>query len=150
MGEIRIIEGVRVTQLKQIFHPKGDVFHGMKRSEQGYSNFGEAYFSTIVKAEIKPWKKHLKMTLNLIVPEGEVKFVIYDDRKESKTENQYFTINLSLKNYCRLTVPPGVWMAFKGIGSDTNLLLNIADLEHDPKEIERIDLDQIQYNWNIE
>ena len=41
------VEGVLLTPLKRIHHPKGDVFHGMKKSDAGFSGFGEAYFSTI-------------------------------------------------------------------------------------------------------
>lgn len=147
MGKDKMIAGIILTPLKQIFHPKGDIFHGMKKSDQGFTDFGEAYFSTIVEGDIKPWKKHLQMTLNLVVPEGEIKFVIYDGRQASRTKGKYFTINLSPENYYRLTVPPGVWIAFKGIGNNKNIILNIADMEHDPEEIVRLDLDQIPYNW---
>jgi len=142
-----IVNGVILTPLKKIFHPQGDVFHGMKKSDQGFNNFGEAYFSTINFSSIKPWKKHLRMTLNLIVPVGEVRFVIYDDREESSTYNNFMEIFLSIDNYFRLTVPPNVWMAFEGIGKELNLLLNIADIEHDPNEIKRVELTEIPYKW---
>ncbi len=141
------IRGVIVTPLKRIYHPQGDIFHGLKKSDPGYVEFAEAYFSKIVKDQIKPWKKHTRMTLNLIVPIGEIKFVIYDDRPESKTQGNFFDIIISEENYCRLTVPPGLWMAFKGIGENLNLLLNIADIEHDPMEIVRIELEAFKYNW---
>lgn len=147
MDKINLLEGVVLTPLKQIFHPQGDVFHAMKKSDPGYLSFGEAYFSTIKNGEIKSWKKHLKMTLNLVVPIGEIKFVIYDDRPYSKTKNSFYVVNLSSNNYQRLTIPPCLWTAFKGIGENTNLLLNIADLEHDPAEIERKTIDAINYNW---
>ena len=39
-------------------------------------------------------------------------------------------------------------MAFKGNNSKTNLILNIANMEYDPEEIERLDVDQIDYNWD--
>ena len=39
-------------------------------------------------------------------------------------------------------------MAFAGVGEDLNLLLNVANLEHDPLEIERKEsLDAINYRW---
>ena len=50
MGEIDI-EGVIVTPLKTIFHPKGDIYHGIKKDDNGYLGFGEAYFSTIKYGE---------------------------------------------------------------------------------------------------
>ena len=37
------------------------------------------------------------MTLNLSVPVGEIKFVLYDDRKNSKTFGEFDEINLSLE-----------------------------------------------------
>lgn len=83
-------------------------------------------FSTIIKDEIKGWKKHSKMILNLVVPIGTIQFVIYDDRAKSSTYKQFFTIKLSQENYQRLTVPSGVWMAFKGIGEDLNMLFKFS------------------------
>ena len=144
----KIIEGVILTPLKQIVNPKGDLYHALKKSDNGYKSFGEAYFSTVIKDEIKGWKKHTVMVLNLIVPIGAVEFIIYDDRIDSSTKNQFFSLILSQENYQRLTVPAGVWMAFRGIGEDLNMLLNIASIEHDPIEAITKQLTDINYTWN--
>ena len=66
------MDGITLTPLRRIENPKGDIFHAMKASDTGFSGFGEAYFSTVNKSDIKGWKKHTKMTLNLIVVMGEV------------------------------------------------------------------------------
>jgi dTDP-4-dehydrorhamnose 3,5-epimerase len=142
------MEGVLLTPLKQIFHPKGDVFHGMKKSDPGFSDFGEAYFSTVHPGEVKPWKKHLRMTLNLVVPVGKIRFVLHDDRPESPTNGQTFSVEIGPRNYQRLTVQPGLWMAFEGLDEGLNLLLNIADMEHDPDEVERADLERFDYPYH--
>ena len=142
------VEGVLLTPLKKIHHPKGDVFHGMKKSDAGYCGFGEAYFSTIHFQDVKPWKKHLEMTLNFVVPMGEIRFVIYDDREDSLTKNNFFDVTLGSDNYQRITIPPGVWVAFSGVGSEFNLLLNLANMEHNPAEVERKEgLSEITYQW---
>lgn len=142
------VDGVLITLLKRIYHPQGDVFHGMKKSDPGFLGFGEAYFSTIHTDNVKPWKKHLEMTLNFVVPVGEIRFVIYDDREDSLTKHNFFDVTLGENNYQRITIPPGVWVAFQGIGSKLNLLLNLANLEHDPNEIERMEnLSDIEYKW---
>ena len=47
-----------------------------------------------------------------------------------------------------LPVPAGVWMAFRGIGEDLNMLLNIASIEHDPSEAITKQLTDINYTWN--
>lgn len=147
MGKITV-QDVLLTPLKRIHNPKGDIFHGMKKSDVGYSGFGEAYFSTVHFEDIKPWKKHFEMTLNFVIPLGDIRFVIYDDREKSPTKGAFFDVVLGESNYQRITIPPGVWVAFSGIGEKLNLLLNLADLEHDPAEIERkLDLSEIPYLW---
>lgn len=140
--------GVLLTPLKSIFHPKGDVFHAMKASDPGFSGFGEAYFSTIRPGDVKGWKKHRRMTLNLVVPVGEIWFVLHDDRAGSTSAGSFFDVSLSSSNYQRLTVPPGVWMGFKGVGTVLSLLLNLANLEHDPAESENVPLDHIPFDWS--
>jgi dTDP-4-dehydrorhamnose 3,5-epimerase len=141
------IDGVVITVLKTIIHPKGNVLHAIKKSDPGFAGFGEAYFSTVNHGEIKGWKKHLRMTLNLVVPVGDIRFVMYDDRETSVSKGNYAEIILSPHNYLRLTVPPGIWVAFQGIGNDLNLLLNLANLEHDPAESENRALESIAYAW---
>jgi dTDP-4-dehydrorhamnose 3,5-epimerase len=81
------IEGVILTPLRKIYHPLGDILHGMKKNDKGFAGFGEAYFTTVHGNQIKGWNKHKKMTLNLVVPVGKVVFVLYDDRKGSKTKD---------------------------------------------------------------
>jgi dTDP-4-dehydrorhamnose 3,5-epimerase len=135
------LDGVVVTPLKQIHHPKGDIYHAMKRSDEGFYGFGEAYFSTINKNDIKGWKKHTKMTLNLVVPLGEIEFVIYDEGKD-----EFFTITLSQNNYKRVTISPNLWVAFRGL-NESNMLLNLASIEHNPDESENIELQNIEYSW---
>ena len=136
------MDRVILTPLKQIHNPKGDIFHAMKKSDVGFDGFGEAYFSTIHKGDVKGWKKHTKMTLNLVVPVGKIEFVLYnEDTKE------FFSIELSQDNYQRLTVKPNLWMAFRGF-EENSMLLNLASIEHDPSEAIKIDLSGIKYEWH--
>lgn len=135
------MDGVILTPLKQIYTPKGDVFHAIKKSDNGFVGFGEAYFSFVNKGDIKGWKKHTKMTLNLIVPVGEIEFVVYNENSK-----EFFSVMLSQKNYQRLSVAPGLWMAFRGL-DENNLLLNLANIEHDPSEALTCDINEIKYEF---
>jgi dTDP-4-dehydrorhamnose 3,5-epimerase len=121
----------------------------MKRTDASFCGFGEVYFSTVNKGQIKAWKRHRNMTLNLVVPCGEIKFALYDDRTESPTCGKFLEVVLSRDNYQRLTVAPMIWMGFKGISEGINLLLNIASIPHDPLEADRLDVHnkRIQYDW---
>ncbi|KYG64737.1 dTDP-4-dehydrorhamnose 3,5-epimerase [Bdellovibrio bacteriovorus] len=142
-----MLEGVQLIPLKRIANPLGDVFHGLKASENSFAGFGEAYFSSVYEGARKGWKKHTRMTLSLIVISGEVRFVIYDDRQDSASSGEFFEVTLSQKNYARLVVSPGLWLAFQGIGIESNILLNIANIEHDPSEAVNAPIEEISYEW---
>ena len=144
-----VIQDVILTPLKIIPGNDGDVLHAIKNYDDGFSDFGEAYFSSINCDRVKAWKRHDRMTLNIIVPIGEIRFVLYDEREKSATKSTFFEVNLSRNNYQRLTVPPGIWMGFQGISDSLNLLLNVADIPHNPDEVERCDLKKINYDWSI-
>jgi dTDP-4-dehydrorhamnose 3,5-epimerase len=143
-----ILAGVLITPLKEISTPGGNVMHAMKSIDTGFSGFGEAYFSKIEPGAIKPWKRHRLMTLNLIVPLGSIRFVIYDDRPYSPTIGKFQEVILSPVRYSRLTIPPMLWMAFQGSVESGGMLLNIADIMHDPNECDRKPIEQIGYIWN--
>lgn len=137
---------IKYISLKKISHPLGDVWHAIKSSDSEYAGFGEAYFSFIEKGKIKGWKKHKKATLNLIVPVGEIKFFAYDEEQEDK-HSKLSSFTLSEENYFRLTVPSGIWLAFKGL-KERNMLLNVSDYSHDPSEVEAIEIENFPINLN--
>jgi dTDP-4-dehydrorhamnose 3,5-epimerase len=142
-----MIKDVIITRLDVIGTPNGNVMHAMKGSSEGYKGFGEAYFSQIKKGAIKGWKRHKVMTLNLIVPVGKIRFVLFDDREIMS--NQFQEVILSTTNYCRLTVPPMIWMGFQDLSNNGSMLLNIANIEHDPSEVDHFEIDKINYKWSV-
>jgi len=142
-----MIDGVVFTSLSIIDTKGGDVLHAMKLSDVGFSGFGECYFSTIESGAIKGWKLHREMVLNLVVPIGSVRFVIFDDREDSEPICQFSDFVLSRNNYGRLTVPEKLWVGFQGVDEQDSLILNIASIPHCPDEVERKMLDEIDYSW---
>ena len=99
-----MIKDVLLTPLDIIEVPNGRVFHALKDLDEGYNKFGEAYFSEVEPGKVKAWKRHQLMTLNLVVPIGEIRFVLFDDRLEGHQE--YGEYYLSPQRYSRLTIPP--------------------------------------------
>ncbi len=144
------VDGVIITPQKIVDVEDGDVFHAMKSTDSEYSGFGEAYFSSIQYGAIKAWKRHKKMILNIVVPVGEIRFVIFDDRNPLNP-GMYQQVNLSRDNYCRLTVPPMVWMGFQGVSRNKSesMLLNIASIPHNPNESDRKVIDEIEFDWSL-
>jgi len=141
-----MIKGVVITPLDVIDTPGGNVMHGMKKTSVGYAGFGEAYFSQIDNGAIKAWKRHKEMTLNLIVPMGKIRFVLFDDREASNT--QFQEVIISESNYCRITVPPMIWMGFQGLYNGRSMLLNVANMVHDAYEVDKVNINKIEFNWN--
>ena len=123
---------IKIKKLKKFKLEDGDVYHALKASESEYYGFKEAYFSTIKNNKIKAWKRHYKMTMNLIVPIGKVQFVFYDENK-----NLLKNLMIGEENYSRITVPPMIWFGFKGVSLNTSYILNISNEIHDPLEVER-------------
>ena len=147
------IDGVLLTPLKQITHPKGDVFHAMKCVDPGFEGFGEVYFSNVLQGLVKAWKRHSRMTLNLVCIVGKIHFVLYDGRENSSTFGKYMEVILSPELpelYRRITIPAGVWMGFVGIGEGKSILLNVANIPHDPLEQVNIPIEEsdIKFDFN--
>ena len=143
MGVVSLVN-ILVTPLKRIPAVGGDVMHVLKNSDNGFNGFGEVYFSWVEQGGIKAWKCHQHMTLNLVVPLGEVSFVFHI--KDQK--NSFRTENIGEKRYVRLTVPPGIWFGFQGRGSGQSLLMNMADMAHDLDEVLRKSASEFNYNWS--
>jgi dTDP-4-dehydrorhamnose 3,5-epimerase len=127
-----------LTDLSIIPGGLGEVRHILKMSDIDFSNFGEAYFSSVSQFAVKGWKRHNQMISNLVVPVGKVQFVVYDNRPGSPIFQKPVEFFLSGENYKRLTIPPGIWFAFKGINEGLNLILNISSIEHDPLECDHL------------
>ena len=141
-----MIKDVLINKLDVFDTPGGNVMHAMKMTSKGYEGFGEAYFSQIEKDAVKAWKRHKEMTLNLIVPVGEIRFILFDDRVAEN--NQFQEIIISKENYCRLTIPPMIWMGFQGLSDGISVLLNIANIEHNADEVDKKKIEEIKFNWN--
>lgn len=146
-----MIEGVKITPLKQILDERGKIMHMLRNDAEGYTGFGEIYFSCVHPGAIKGWHIHKEMVLNYAVPHGNIKFVLYDDRVNCATRGELQEIFMGPDNYCLVTVPPMVWNGFKGIGQEMAIVANCTSITHRADEIDRLDPfdPSIPYNWDI-
>ena len=146
-----MIDGVKITPLRQILDERGKIMHMMRGDSEGFPGFGEIYFSCVHPGAIKGWHIHKEMVLNYAVPHGNIKFVLYDDRADSATRGELQEIFMGPDNYCLVTVPPLVWNGFKGIGQEMAIVANCTSIAHRADEIDRLDPfdSSIPYNWEI-
>jgi len=136
LDKIKILDSIKIN------HNKGDIFKIITKNDHGFDNFEEVYASSVKYNQIKAWKLHKKMTLNLVVLIGSVKFVFYDN-------NQFSSYIIGEDNYKRIVVPPNIWFGFKGLSKSLNLVINVANLIHHDQEVVREDINKFQYDWSV-
>lgn len=144
-----MIEGVKITPLKQIKDERGKIMHMLRSDSPVFKSFGEVYFSTVKPKIIKAWHLHKEATLNYACIKGEVNLVLYDDRENSRTRGKYKSIILSPKEYSLITIPPLIWNGFKGLDKQESIIANCLDLPHNEREMVRRDYTDkyFTYGW---
>lgn len=144
------IMGVTLTALRQITDERGSVLHMLRSDAPDFTRFGECYFSEILPNAVKAWKRHHMQTQTLAVPIGLIRMVMYDDRVGSVTRKQLQVLELGRPDaYFRLCIPSGVWYGFSCLSHTSALLVNCADMLHDPEESDvcLFDDPMIPYQW---
>ena len=146
-----MIAGVEVRPLQQIPDERGKVMHMLRRDDPWFREFGEIYFSVVYPGVVKGWHLHLRVTLNYAVIDGMVKLVLYDDREGSPSRGKVQEIVTGETLYALITIPPGVWNGFKGIGIKPAIVANCATEPHSPDEIVRREPSDssIPYSWDL-
>lgn len=147
-----MIDGVILHPLRQFADDRGRTMHMLRRDDPHFSSFGEVYFSGVQQGKVKGWYRHREKTLNLAVPAGTVRFVLFDDRPDSPTRGQVGQHLLGEEEalYALLTVPPHLWYGFQGVAAGVSMIANCTDLPNDPAESERkpTDSSDIPYRWS--
>lgn len=146
-----MIDGVRITQLRQIPDERGSIMHMLREDAAHFERFGEIYFSWVYPGAIKAWHLHYEMTLNYAVPVGRIKLVLYDDREGSATRGELMELFLGDARYDLVTIPPRVWNGIKGVGTQAAMVANCSTIPHRAHEIERMDpfSSTIPYSWEL-
>jgi len=146
-----MINGVKVIPLKQIPDERGKIMHMLRSDADHFIEFGEIYFSVVYPGVIKGWHLHKEMVLNYAVPQGMIKLVLFDDRKNSSSKGELMELFIGEDNYSLIQIPALVWNGFKGVGVTPALVANCASIPHIPDEIVRKDpfTKEIPYDWRL-
>jgi dTDP-4-dehydrorhamnose 3,5-epimerase len=129
--------------LKQFPDERGTVLHMLRANEPHYEVFGEIYFSTILRGKVKAWHMHRRKTVNLAVPIGRVRIVIFPDGGTPEE------MTLGRSSYQLLTIRPGCWYGFQGLAEEESLIANCATEPFDAAEgvTRPFDSADIPYVW---
>jgi len=134
------MKGVTITPLKKIPDDRGTIMHMATNKE--IPKFGQVYFSTVYPGVVKGWHYHTKMTLNYCVIKGMIRLVIYDGK-------DFEEIYMGDRNYVLVTIKPGIWNGFMGMGTEEAIVANITDYSYSDTEIKRLPYDYFNYDWRV-
>ena len=152
-GMDRSIEGVRVKNLRIIPDERGWLMEILRCDDNIFEKFGQVYLTTAYPGVVKAWHYHKKQTDNFTCIHGMMKVALYDARKDSPTYQGMMEIFVGEKNPVLISVPPGVYHGFKGIGSDTAYFLSIPTHPYDYKDPDEYRIPpntpEIPYDWGL-
>lgn len=146
-----MIEGVRVKKLKVIPDARGRLMEMLRADDDLFTRFGQVYLTTAYPGVVKGWHYHKKQTDNMIVVQGMMKIVIYDNREGSSTKGEINEFFMGIHNPLLLQIPPLVLHGFKCISKEEAMVINCPTETYnyeDPDEF-RIDphKNDIPYEW---
>ena len=144
-----MLDGVIITRPQQFPDERGTVKHFITENDPQFQHFGEVYMTTVYKDVIKGFHGYVSKTLHYVVPIGNIKLVMYDNRSASSTYQDFEEVFLGQENYIRLTIPPGVFSAFRGMSNPYSLAVICADEVFDENKTLRIPIKDLPYDWSI-
>ena len=148
------IEGVVIRQLKMIPDERGFLMEILRRDWDVFDRFGQVYVTAVYPNVVKAWHMHHNQTDHLVCIKGMVKLALWDGVESSKTYGEIIELFVGEKNPTLVKVPAKVWHGFKGIGSETALVINVPTALYNYKKPDEHrlppDTDKIPYDWLLQ
>jgi dTDP-4-dehydrorhamnose 3,5-epimerase len=147
------IDGVVIKPLKVIPDERGWLMEILRNDDPIFTQFGQVYMTTAYPGVVKGWHYHKKQTDNFTCVHGMMKVALYDKREGSPTYGALMEIFVGEKNPVLISVPPGVYHGFKGIGTETAFFVSVPTLPYNYAEPDEYrlppDTDEIPYDWGL-
>ena len=149
----KIIEGVKIKELKFIPDERGRLIEILRKDDLIFESFGQVYVTTAYPNVVKAWHLHKKQDDFISCIKGMIKFVLFDQRKKSKTNgiiNEFF---IGEYNPMLIKIPANVWHGFKCISNEEAIVINIptrAYNKNNPDEFRMpYNSKKIGYDWEL-
>lgn len=148
-----MIDGVVVKNLKKIVDERGWLIEILRSDWELFEKFGQVYITTAHPKVVKAWHMHKKQTDNLACVKGEVKLVLYNGRRGSKTKGEINEFTIGEKNPLLLKIPAGVWHGFEALSGEPAMVVNVptALYNYEKPDEYRLppDTKEIPYDWKL-
>jgi len=121
-----MIDGVHIKKLKFIRDERGRLMEILRRDDNVFKKFGQAYVTTAKPNAVKAWHYHKKQSDNFFCIFGKMRVGLYDSRKDSRTFGKTQDIVMDFEKPALLTIPPGVWHGFECAGKSEAAIMNLC------------------------
>lgn len=148
-----MIDGVETKPLKFIPDERGYLMEILRVDDPIFEKFGQVYLTVAYPGVVKAWHYHRKQTDLFAVIKGEIKLVLYDQRKNSPTRGEIDEFFLGEKNPLLVRIPPEVVHGFKAVGIEPGYVINCATLPYNRENPDEHRIDprgnEIPYDWAL-
>jgi dTDP-4-dehydrorhamnose 3,5-epimerase len=145
------IDGVQTKPLRVVPDERGRLMEILRRDDDLFKQFGQAYMTTVYPGVVKAWHYHRKQFDSFAVVRGMIKLALYDGREGSPTRGEVQEFFLGEHNPLLVQIPPMVYHGFKGIGAEEAIIINLPTEPYDREAPDEFRLeahsDQIPYDW---
>ncbi len=146
-----MIDGVKVKKLRVIPDERGRLTEILRRDDDFFQKFGQAYMTTTYPGIVKAWHKHEKQADNIACVAGMIKMALYDGRPGSPTHKEVNEFYLGVHNPVLVQVPAGVYHGWMGVSLEEAVIINIPTEPYDREKPDEQRLDphdnDIPYVW---
>jgi dTDP-4-dehydrorhamnose 3,5-epimerase len=146
-----MINGVKTKNLRLIPDERGRVMEILRRDDELFEVFGQAYMTTTYPGVVKAWHKHGKQTDNIACVCGMIKMALYDGRDGSPTQGEVDEFYLGIHNPVLVQVPAGVYHGWMAVSQDEAVIINLPTRPYDRDHPDEQRLDphdnEIPYDW---
>ncbi|GAI59593.1 unnamed protein product [marine sediment metagenome] len=148
----KMIEGVRVKELRLIPDERGRLMEILRTDDKEFSEFGQVYVTTAYPGVVKAWHYHKLQDDNMTVLKGMAKIVLYDARKTSPTKGVINEFFVGDHNHILIHIPKLIWHGFKCMSEQETMIVNIVTKCYnyaEPDEYRKpAHGSDIPYNWS--
>ena len=142
-----MIDGVIIKKLKVIPDQRGFLMEMLRNDDEVFDTFGQSYMTGVKKGYAKAWHYHKNQIDRVSCVMGQVLWVMYDARKESKTFGQVLEVIMSdptiSGEQVLVRVPSGVIHGFTAYKCKEARIVNVPNNVYNYD-----DPDELRYKWN--
>ena len=146
-----MIDGIKIKKLKFIRDRRGRLAEILRKDDDFFKKFGQAYVTTAKPKAVKAWHYHKKQTDNFFCIFGRMRVGLYDARPKSATFGKAQEVIMSFDKPVLFSIPSGISHGFECISKNEAAIINFCTDLYDYKKPDEYRTDpfnnDIPFKW---